>query len=107
MPRAARTHRSVHHLVHEIRKIRVKRFFFLSDKEIEELSNQHETLLPFLYEIYRRYGEKMDARMRSAVAVYMLSKNANFETVYGSLKEDGSNRKEILEMVRRGKPLHN
>lgn len=90
-------------LVHEIRRIRLKRFFSLSESELEELSSQHEATIPFLYEIYRRYGDKMDDRMKSAVAVYMLSKGANFEKVYGSLDQRGKNRREVLESVSRKK----
>jgi len=90
-------------MVHEIRRIRVQRFFSLSDKELDDLVSQHESTLHFLYEIYRRYGEKMNDRMRSAVAVYMLAKEADFETVYRSLKEDASNRHEVLGKFKNSK----
>ncbi len=96
MPRPPRGEPSLEQTVLEIRRIRVQRFFSLSDKEFEDLVSQHESMLHFLYEIYRRYGEKMDDRMKSAVAVYMLAKEADFEKVYSSLKEDGSNRHEVL-----------
>jgi hypothetical protein len=99
-------------MVHEIRRIRVQRFFSLSDKELDELVSQHESTLHFLYEIYRRYGEKMNDKMKSAVAVYMLAKEADFEVVYSSLKDDCSNRKEVLgkfrkTMAQRKKSAHN
>lgn len=100
MPRTLRGEPSLEQLVHEIRKIRVQRFFSLSDSEFEKLASQHEAMLPFLYEIYYRYGENMDDRMKSAVIVYLSSKGANFETVYRSLKGDASNREEVLKGLR-------
>jgi hypothetical protein len=102
MGRAPRDEPSLEQVVLDIKRIRVKRFFSLSDSQLEELASKHETMLPFLYELYRRYGEVMDDRMRSAVAIYLLSHDADFEKVYGSLSGDAKNRDEILREMSRG-----
>jgi hypothetical protein len=99
MPCTQRGEESLEQLVHEIRKIRVQRFFSLSDNEFEKLASQHEAVLPFLYEIYYRYGENMDDRMKTAVVIYLSSKGADFETVFKSLKGDASNREEVMKSL--------
>ncbi len=101
---------SLEQVVTEIRKIRIQRFFSLSDSELCALASQHESMLHFLYEIYRRYGEGMDERMKTAVIVYLLSREADFEKVYSSLKKDLSNRDEVLNhfaKFERQKPEYN
>ena len=100
MPRITRDEFSLEQVVREIRTARLKRFFSFSDSELENLTSQHESVLPFLYEIYYRYGERMDERMKSAVAIYMLCRGADFETVYRSLKSDASNRDEVMGKLR-------
>lgn len=94
--RANAEEESLEGLVYEIRKIRLRRFFSLPDAEFQELLSKHESMVSFLYELYRRYGRHMDSRMKSAVAIHILS-DADFHTVYDSLKEDASNWNEVLE----------
>ncbi len=82
-------------LVYEIRRLRLKRFFSLSDEQIDELSSSHESMISTLYEIYRRYGDQMDDRMKSAVAIHLLS-DADFALVYNSLDEKAANKIEVM-----------
>ncbi|MFH0817831.1 MAG: hypothetical protein V1909_04310 [Candidatus Micrarchaeota archaeon] len=96
MGQAAGGEPTLEDVVTEIRRVRLKRFFSLTDIELCALSSQHESMLHFLYEIYRRYGESMDERMKTAVVIYLLSRDANFEIVYRSLEKDASNKGVVL-----------
>ena len=98
MAKAAGGEPSLKEVVTEIRKIRIRRFFSLSDNQFDELSSRHESMLHYLYEIYLRYGWGMDERMKSAVIIYLLSREENFEKVWRSLKTDASNRDEVLSL---------
>ncbi len=96
MGNAAGDEPSLEEVVTEIRKIRLRRFFSLSDNQLDELSSRHESMLHYLYEIYRRYGGDMDERMKSAIVICLLSREADFEEVYDCLSEDAGNRDEVL-----------
>ncbi|MFH1470947.1 MAG: hypothetical protein ABIF01_04315 [Candidatus Micrarchaeota archaeon] len=96
MGRTAGDELTLEEVVAEIRKVRLQRFFSLSERDIRAISSQHESMLPFLYEVYRRYGSEMDERMRTAIVIYLLSKGPDFEAIYSSLDKDASNRDEVF-----------
>jgi hypothetical protein len=109
MPKKPGDEPSLEQVVGEIRRIRLQRFFSLSDSDIEKLASTHEHAVGILYEIYYRYGDRMDDRIKTAIPIYLFSKEADFERVYRSLKDDGSNREEVLgKLAKRGRiPAYN
>lgn len=67
-------------LIYEIRALRVKRAFGLSEDELVGLIRKDERIVHVLYELHMRYGHVMDRQFADAAIVYLLSsEHTSFE----------------------------